>query len=111
MFLKKGSIERKLYPGAGGRYTGSISLGKKTSRLYVVMNGFEIGFDGGEDNKLKDVAVNLSVQHTDGADTAELRCMFKLNDENTSGDSFWASCDYLLIGEDYIPPTGLPTSH
>ena len=68
------------------------------------MNGFEIGFDGG-DNNVKDIRVNLSVTHADGSDTAELHCKFKLNDENTSGDTFWALCDYVLIGEDYKPST------
>ena len=110
MFLKKGSIERKLYPGAGGEHIGTVALGKKVDRLYVVMNGFEIGFDGSRDNKLKDVAINLSVLHKDGEDTAELHCKFRLNDENTSGDSFWALCDYVLIGDDYTPATGLPSS-
>jgi hypothetical protein len=109
MFLKKGSIERKLYPGAKGEHVGIIPLGKKVNRLYVVMNGFEVAFDGG-DNHVKNMAVNLSVKHTNGDDHAELHCKFQLNDENTSGDTFWALCDYVLIGEDYKLPTGLPTS-
>jgi hypothetical protein len=102
MFLKKGSIPKKLYPGAGGEHIGTIALGKRVSRLYVVMNGFEIGFNNG-DNHIKDACVNLSVRHVDGSDTAELHCKFKLNDQNTSGDTFSALCDYVLIGEDYSP--------
>jgi hypothetical protein len=105
MFLKKGSIPELLYPGAGGENISTISLGKKVNRLYVVMNGFQIGFRDG-DNHVKDICIDLGVRHTDGSDTAELHCKFKLNDENTSGDTFLARCDYVLIGEDYKLPVG-----
>ena len=105
MFLKKGSIGKRLYPANGGNYTGTISLGKKVKNLYIVMNGFEMNYGdlSGDsfDNHVQDVAVNLSVLHTNGNDTAEVRCKFKLNDDNTSGDSFYALCDYVLIGEIY----------
>jgi hypothetical protein len=62
MFLKKGTIPELLYPGAGGENISTISLGKKVSRLYVAMNGFEIGFRNG-DNHVKDISVDLSVLH------------------------------------------------
>ncbi|MDZ4823399.1 MAG: hypothetical protein SH856_08065 [Flavobacteriales bacterium] len=103
MFLKKGSIPKKLYPGAGGEHIGTIALGKKAKQLYAVMRGFEADY-GSDDNHVKNIQVKLSVIHTDGTDTAELHCKFKFNDDNTSGDTFWASCDYLLIGENYTLP-------
>lgn len=103
MFLKKGSIGKSLYPAGGGNYTGTISLGKKVKNLYIVMNGFEMNYGdlSGKsfDNKVQDIAVNLSVIHTNGTDMAEIRCKFRLNDDNVSGDSFYALCDYVLIGE------------
>ena len=100
MFFKKGGIPRKLYPGNGGEHIGALDLGRKVDNLYVVMNGFDIQYDVG-DNHLKRMKVDLSVKHTNGSNTAELHCKFNLNDENASGDTFWAACDYVLIGQEH----------
>lgn len=97
MYLKSGRIEKKLYPGNGGEHVETLSLGQTVNQLFVVMNGFEVSFDEGA-HYVKDIVVNLWVDHTPGSNSAVLHCRFKFNDANTSGDTFWALCDYLLIG-------------
>ena len=104
MFLKKGSIPKLLYPGNGGEHIEAIDLGRRVDNLYVVMNGFDIEYHDG-DNHIKRMQVDLGIRHTNGSSTAELHCKFKLNDENTSGDTFLAACDYLLIGQEHSLPT------
>ena len=97
MYLKSGRIPRKIYPGPGGEHVETISLGQHVDKLFVVMNGFDLSFD--EDaHYIKKAVVNLWVVHVSGSKTAELHCTFNLNDANTSGDTFWALCDYVLIG-------------
>jgi len=106
MFLKKGAIPKRLYPGSGGEFVETISLGRKVNRLYVVMNGFETEFTEGAYN-VGNITVNLSVRHTDGSDTAQLHCKFRLSSDSTWGGTFSALCDYVLIGENYTPSAGI----
>lgn len=98
MFFKGGRIPKKLYPGNGGTHSQEIEVPTNVENLYAVMNGFVIEYSGG-DNHIKKMEIDLHVHHTAGAPTATLKCDFNLRDENTSGDTFWAGCDYLLIGK------------
>jgi hypothetical protein len=98
MYLKSGRIQKKLYPGGGGVHSEEIDVNPNVRQLKAVMNGFEIQFDG-RDNHIQKMCVNLSVAHETGQDKASLKCSFNLQDENTSGDAFWALCDYVLIGK------------
>ncbi len=100
MFLQKGGIPKELYPGNGGEQIGTIDPGRRVDNLYVVMNGFDIQYEDG-DNHIKCMQMDLGVRQTNGNSTAELHCNFKLNNENASGDSFWAACDDVLIGYEH----------
>jgi hypothetical protein len=98
MFLLGGRIPKKLYPGVGGTHSQEIEVPGNVENLYAVMNGFVIEYSGG-DHHIKKMEIDLHVHHEPGMTTATLKCDFNLRDENTSGDTFWAACDYLIIGK------------
>jgi hypothetical protein len=100
MFLQAGSFEKVLNPGIGSDRTITVNLGRAVnSRLYAVLNGFDISY-ANHDNHILRVQVDLRVIHTSGASTAEVRCRFRFRDDDaTDGDTIYTQADFLLIGE------------
>jgi hypothetical protein len=100
MFLQLGSFDKVLNPGIGSDRSVIVNLGRPvTSKLYVVLNGFDIGY-ANHDNHILRVQVDLRVIHTSGASTAEVRCRFRFRDDDaTDGDTIWTQADFLLIAE------------
>ena len=98
MFLLGGRIPKKLYPGPGGTHSQEFAVPANIENLYAVMNGFFIEYSDG-DHHIQKMEIDLHIHREAGASTATLNCDFHLRDENTSGDTFWAGCDFLIIGK------------